>query len=74
DQIPEDFIALANGNQVDALIIYEAGAQLFYEAQVCLLWVMYNCFSTTGGMVDAATAESATSLDRNDGNSRSATK
>jgi hypothetical protein len=51
-QVHEAFSKLAGDNQADARIIYDAAALLFYEEQVCLLWVMYNCFSTTAGSVD----------------------
>lgn len=49
---PDSFLNLAGGNAADATAIYEAAALLFYEEQVCLLWVMYNCFSTTAGTLD----------------------
>jgi predicted flap endonuclease-1-like 5' DNA nuclease len=51
DKAPPTFVMLANTNDADARLVYEAAAQLFYEEQVCLLWVMYNSFSTTGGTV-----------------------
>ena len=37
----------------EARVIYATAGQLFYEEQVCLLWVMYNAFSTAAGMVDS---------------------
>jgi hypothetical protein len=45
---PATFKALVNDVERDAAIVYETAAQLFYEEQVGLLWVMYNSFSTTG--------------------------
>jgi hypothetical protein len=56
DSPPESFTKLAGGNEADASVIYESAAQLFYEEQVCLLWVMYNCFSTTAGSVEGEDA------------------
>jgi hypothetical protein len=45
-------VGLGANADADAAVVYEAAAQLFYEEQVCLLWVMYNSFSTTAGGVD----------------------
>jgi hypothetical protein len=56
---PESFKLLVNQVDQDARLVYETGAQLFYEEQVCLLWVMYNCFSTTAGAVDLSFADEA---------------
>jgi len=52
DTPPPSFKALVNGVDADATVVYEAAAQLFHEEQICLLWVMYNSFSTTGGSVE----------------------
>lgn len=41
-----------------AAIVTTLARQLFYEEQVCLLWVMYNCFSTTANTAELA-SESA---------------
>lgn len=50
---PESFKLLANDADPEARVIYATAGQLFYEEQVCLLWVMYNAFSTAAGMVDS---------------------
>ncbi len=50
---PAAFATLVNGNGAEPRLVYEAACQLFYEEQVRLLWVMYNCFSTTAGVADA---------------------
>lgn len=47
------FADLSDGDADGAKRIYEAAEVLFYEEQVCLLWVMYNCFSTTVGSAEA---------------------
>lgn len=52
--LPESFKRLVANPDRDAATIYDTARQLFYEEQVCLLWVMYNCFSTTAGSVDGS--------------------
>lgn len=47
--VPDSFKALVREPEREASIVYEAARQMFYEEQVRLLWVMYNCFSTTAG-------------------------
>jgi hypothetical protein len=47
DTPPENFRSLVLNPDREASLVYETARQLFYEEQVCLLWVMYNCFSTT---------------------------
>ncbi len=49
---PESFRLIVNQVDQDAKLVYDTAAQLFYEEQVRLLWVMYNCFSTTAAGVD----------------------
>jgi hypothetical protein len=56
---PDSFKLLVNQVDQDARLVYDTAAQLFYEEQVCLLWVMYNCFSTTAGGVDLSFEEEA---------------
>jgi hypothetical protein len=63
DTPPPSFIKLAGGNAADASSIYESAAQVFYEEQVCLLWVMYNCFSTTAGSMEGDEAGGASAGD-----------
>jgi hypothetical protein len=50
--LPDSFKPLVPNPDRDAGALYETARQLFYEEQICLLWVMYNCFSTTVGSVD----------------------
>jgi hypothetical protein len=45
--VPASFKALVREPEREAVLLYETGRQMFYEEQVRLLWVMYNCFSTT---------------------------
>lgn len=52
--LPESFKNLVANPDRDAAAIYETARQLFYEEQVCQLWVMYNCFSTTAASVDGS--------------------
>jgi hypothetical protein len=47
--LPGAFKHLVANPDRDASALYETARQLFYEEQVCQLWVMYNCFSTTAG-------------------------
>jgi len=48
--VPKSFRGLmGEGSDADAALVYETARQMFYEEQVRLLWVMYNCFSTTAG-------------------------
>jgi hypothetical protein len=58
EQPPPAFRALVD-TDADAITVYAVAAQLFYEEQVCLLWVMYNSFSTTAGGVDLSSERSA---------------
>jgi hypothetical protein len=46
---PQSFKMLVGGADDEAELVYETARQMFYEEQVRLLWVMYNCFSTTAG-------------------------
>jgi hypothetical protein len=48
-EVPQRFKDLAQATDVEARLVYDAARQMFYEEQVRLLWVMYNCFSTTAG-------------------------
>jgi hypothetical protein len=45
--VPEGFKFLVGESQTEGALVYETARQMFYEEQVRLLWVMYNCFSTT---------------------------
>jgi hypothetical protein len=56
---PESFRLIVNQVDQDAKLVFDTAAQLFYDEQVCLLWVMYNCFSTTTGGVDLTFQEEA---------------
>lgn len=49
---PASFKALVREPEREAELLYETGRQMFYEEQVRLLWVMYNCFSTAAGDQD----------------------
>jgi hypothetical protein len=51
---PENFRSLVLNPDREAGLVYETARQLFYEEQVCLLWVMYNCFSTTATNAEPA--------------------
>lgn len=48
-EVPKSFKALVGDEHAE--LVYAAAQQMFYEEQVRLLWVMYNCFSTTAGDV-----------------------
>lgn len=48
-EVPKSFKALVGDEHAE--LVYDAAQQMFYEEQVRLLWVMYNCFSTTAGDV-----------------------
>jgi hypothetical protein len=54
DTPPENFRSLVLNPDREASLVYETARQLFYEEQVCLLWVMYNCFSTTASTAELA--------------------
>jgi|GEM_PF-5681591 len=51
---PASFTALVREPGREAELVYDTARQMFYEEHVRLLWVMYNCFSTTAGDQEAA--------------------
>jgi len=63
-EVPKSFKSLVGEEQ--AQLVYDAAQQMFYEEQVRLLWVMYNCFSTTAGDVSPNPPTDATPLPKTD--------
>jgi hypothetical protein len=55
--VPPSFKALVREPEREGELLYETARQMFYEEQVRLLWVMYNCFSTTAGDQDLSAPE-----------------
>lgn len=50
--VPDSFKSFVANPERDAASVFDTARQLFYEEQVCQLWVMYNCFSTTASSLD----------------------
>jgi hypothetical protein len=51
---PASFAGLVREPGRESELVYDAARQMFYEEHVRLLWVMYNCFSTTAGDQESA--------------------